>query len=65
MVRIKTNLVPCYKHTKSYKQIENIILNISFDRKKHPRVSSFFRNYVKGKYRFEETYAKLNIYCAF
>jgi len=33
VVRIQTNLAPGYKHTKSYKQIENIILNISFDRK--------------------------------
>jgi len=30
-----------YKPTKSYKQIENIILNISFDRK-NPRFSSCF-----------------------
>jgi len=48
MVRIETNLVPCYKHTKSYKQIENIILNISFDRK-NPRCLSLFQELCKRK----------------
>jgi len=45
MVRILTNLAKV-KHTKSYKQIENIILNISFDRK-IIGFQALFRDYVK------------------